>query len=400
MNKNEIALLVEKHIITKEKSKEIEEFLGGVQEKRRSSLFTMILATLGSLALGVGFLLLVALNWTEIPDPLKLGGGLALITASLLIGYHLAQGPHPHVGKSLLFLGSLLVGAEMALVVQIYHLDVDNLGIFFLVWLALIAPLVYVTQYVSQTIILATLYSLSLGFFITESSFVNSSNAAAYPIVLTLVAALFLFVVGSMHGLFQKLKGMVLTMRRTALLFGLIPLFLLTCEWVYPRDISYFGGWFGQERFDPLSAGIPVAVGFLVVLALAAIGYVKRVLTREEVSFIGLMSLGSLSTVFTLNAAYATYYLVFFNVLFIGLLVYLIYYASMRGDGFLLSAALQASGLYMLIKYFQWLWDAMNAWLLFIVGGLLLTLGAFYFERAKTSIALFFERKKNHTFQA
>jgi uncharacterized membrane protein len=105
-------------------------------DERRARLAHM-LGILGALVAGFGVILFFAANWSEIPRPLRvlllLSGLVALFAAGFVLRE--VRGTHPHIGHAFIFLGTVLFGASVFLVGQMYHVDAhDPLG--FLLWAA------------------------------------------------------------------------------------------------------------------------------------------------------------------------------------------------------------------------------------------------------------------------
>ncbi len=95
----------------------------------------LIFTSLGALIFGLGICLLIAYNWQGMHRFVK----LALIGVTLLLVHGSAwwlrrpAGTHARVGESLHLLGTLLFGAGIWLVAQIYHLD-EHYPNAYLIW--------------------------------------------------------------------------------------------------------------------------------------------------------------------------------------------------------------------------------------------------------------------------
>ena len=95
------------------------------ERNTRSGRFTLIVSVLGALLLGTGLILFFASNWESLGHSTK----LLLITLLPIIplagGYYLSEikKDFPILGKSLIFLGVLLIGASLTLYGQLYHLE-------------------------------------------------------------------------------------------------------------------------------------------------------------------------------------------------------------------------------------------------------------------------------------
>ncbi len=95
-------------------------------EQEASNRFVAILTGLGAILLGIGAITFVAANWQEWPRSLK----LLLLLGSLLavngVGFYLWRRPlsqkgYQRLGHGLLLLGALLLGANLALMSQMFH---------------------------------------------------------------------------------------------------------------------------------------------------------------------------------------------------------------------------------------------------------------------------------------
>lgn len=104
-------------------------------EERRNRL-AQTLGILGALVAGFGVILFFAANWSDIPRPLRVLLLLAALVAAFAAGFALREVyGRPHVGHALIFLGTVLFGASVFLVGQMYNVEAhDPLG--FLLWAA------------------------------------------------------------------------------------------------------------------------------------------------------------------------------------------------------------------------------------------------------------------------
>ncbi|MBI3424884.1 MAG: DUF2157 domain-containing protein [Acidobacteria bacterium] len=93
-------------------------------EKESSRLLAAVLFTLGSLLLGGGVISFVAAHWEELPVVVKVALVFALLLAFHLTGYWLRfKRASPRLGHALLFCGSLVFGAKIGLMAQIFHVS-------------------------------------------------------------------------------------------------------------------------------------------------------------------------------------------------------------------------------------------------------------------------------------
>jgi uncharacterized membrane protein len=109
--------------------------IGRITGEQRRARLAHMLGILGGLVAGFGVILFFAANWSEIPRPLRvlllLGGVVAFFAAGFVLKE--VRGTHPNIGHAFIFLGTVLFGASVFLVGQMYHVNAhDPLG--FLFW--------------------------------------------------------------------------------------------------------------------------------------------------------------------------------------------------------------------------------------------------------------------------
>ncbi|HEY3267520.1 MAG TPA: DUF2157 domain-containing protein [Armatimonadota bacterium] len=99
--------------------------LEGLETPRslKRALFVQILTVLGAALAGVGVLLMVGANWEALPRVARIALILAASGGSYAGGWFLwrERGDHPAVGQALILLGSILWGAGIFLIGQMYQ---------------------------------------------------------------------------------------------------------------------------------------------------------------------------------------------------------------------------------------------------------------------------------------
>lgn len=105
---------------------------------------TQTLALLGSILLGIGVILFFAANWDVMPRILKITVVVLSFSLSYLVGYYLRhhKKTYPKVGYALICLGSILYGAAIWLIAQIFHLEAEA-GMGYLLWYLGVIPVAY-----------------------------------------------------------------------------------------------------------------------------------------------------------------------------------------------------------------------------------------------------------------
>jgi uncharacterized membrane protein len=111
--------------------------IGRLTSFERRARLTHTLGILGALVAGFGVILFFAANWVEIARPIRVVLLLAAIVGFFAAGFVLSEvrGTHPNIGHACIFLGTILYGASLFLVGQMYNVQAhDPLG--FLLWSA------------------------------------------------------------------------------------------------------------------------------------------------------------------------------------------------------------------------------------------------------------------------
>lgn len=128
--------------ITSKKNTKAEE--PDFEKIKKRILFSIVLLGIFSILAGLG--LIIAANWALIPAILKVGGGLAFLVASLVTTTYFQRNEKPLWMEAFLFISFLLVGGNIALVQQSYHLSLSwQEGS--MAWWGLSLPLTFFTKY-------------------------------------------------------------------------------------------------------------------------------------------------------------------------------------------------------------------------------------------------------------
>jgi uncharacterized membrane protein len=130
--KTELPQWVQQGLVTDESAQRLAAMyeLEGLR-KESSSLLAAVIFTLGGLLLGGGLISFVAANWEEIPTLVKVTLLLILLLAFHCVGYWLWHKKNwPRLGHALVFTGSLVFGANIGLMAQIFHVSGEWYGAF------------------------------------------------------------------------------------------------------------------------------------------------------------------------------------------------------------------------------------------------------------------------------
>jgi uncharacterized membrane protein len=176
-------------------------------EKAGPGKLITTISILGSILIGVGAILFIASNWSFISK----WGKILIIFSSMLASYgtgfyfRYEKVNYPKVGASLILLGSLIFGAGIFLIAQIYHITVHYPN-GPLLWGLGVLPLAYLLRFkslISLAIIdLLIWLGMEASFWISYSSY----NEVITLVNLYLMAGIALWGIGLMHKEWKTLK--------------------------------------------------------------------------------------------------------------------------------------------------------------------------------------------------
>ncbi|MFA5856190.1 MAG: DUF2157 domain-containing protein [Candidatus Pacearchaeota archaeon] len=122
VDENQIKKWVDDGTITSAQAKKMLKDSSKEEVEEKSNNFFAIIAIIGAVLIFIGFAWLIAYNWNDIPDPLKVFILLGATLSSFVIGVLARQNNHEGVGRSLVTLGALLFILSLFLISQIYNL--------------------------------------------------------------------------------------------------------------------------------------------------------------------------------------------------------------------------------------------------------------------------------------
>ncbi len=389
-------------------------------------------AILGVLLLGTGVILFFAANWDGLAKLTKLvilfG---AMWAAYLAAAYALARPDRVANGfaQALLLLGTILFGANINLIAQIYHISghypnailLWSLGALAVAWLvrsepaavlglllltlwsgmeifdfgqrihwpfvvvwALFLPVIYAGtwRFAAGTAMLALLVWGVMVNSIWDDFFGFGAHGGRFLMTeISFLIAGALLLIGVMMEWRERLSPLAVFVERFSIIGALLALHALTV-----RD------WYGTTRwYDGAGAGIgwkaAVLAALAVVIALGAVVLRRnRALAQTGVvrsgqillAAIAIMIVGSLFVAARPAPQLALY--IGFNLLYYACLLWLIYVGYRRGDAFRVNIGFVFFVLGVLVLYFDTLWTLMDRSFFFIGGGVLLCVGGYVLE--------------------
>ncbi len=131
--KNHLPLLQADGLITADQACDISQRYR-LNDLAAESTRTLLMAIyiIGAFLIGIGVISFVAAHWTAIPRQVKVALLFAAMIASHLAGFYLWKmtGKSPRLGHTLTILGTLIFGASIGLMAQIFHVTGSATGLF------------------------------------------------------------------------------------------------------------------------------------------------------------------------------------------------------------------------------------------------------------------------------
>jgi len=378
------------------------------------------LAFLGSILLGIGVILFFAANWQAMPRLLKIAVVVLSFTSSYAVGYYLAylKGSYPKVGTALILLGSILYGASIWLIAQIFHIEAEA-GLGFLLWYLGVIPVAYLFSS-SLNLALATVnlvawfiaghYPLSLPFLV----FPVLLGATILPLAIK-KRDFFNFIVGIIAAYIWFVPlGVKLAQANFSFPLGIVSLLLLSLILYFTSKILQKENFFAENflqllsllglfiSFAPftfrdfmleLSPQIPLySFPYLILAALLVLGLLKfkegRLGLADLPLFLLYLCLFPFFPALSENMAV----LVFNNVLFFIFTLLLIYYGYLQKNPLVFNLSMLLFAAAIVMKYFDFFFALMPRSVFFMCGGALLLLGSIFLERKRRNIIKTMER--------
>lgn len=262
-------------IISAEQKSKMESDLHISHRESTSGKLTTIVSVIGALLVGVGVILFFASNWGFLGRPIKLILIVLLPIFPLVGGYILSEHKknYPILGRSLIFLAMLLIGASIALFFQLYNLPLNPKTIL-LIWLICMTPFAVIIRSTELGVLHTLLLALWINFqFIFNRSawwgiFIPDEDTFA---LIELIFGFALLAAGNIIQAHTQTWSHIHTSYRK---IGL--LLCLTCGFIFTTGI------YTTEVLD-LDAGFRILFNSIYIVFLAAVVYIGIV---KKVNFV------------------------------------------------------------------------------------------------------------------
>ena len=400
--KKEVPKWKNKGIITEDQAQAILSQYEGEPEavKRRSRVITAI-SIIGSVLIGIGVILIVASHWDAIPDFLRFILLVGTTFAVYYLGWRLEfeTKTNPKVGHALTFLASIMVGATIFLIAQIFNVNANAHWLVFL-WFLAISPLCY--PFNSKPILGLSLFTFSLWMLIYILNMRGVYLSTLGLFMLYLLVGISLYGLGQIHTRIKSYSRFRFTYQNAGLFFILLSYFIFSLITPYEDDLGEITttDWMIHVLF------VLFGVTAVITVAYTGIQYKKFKQTKYEFFMLLLALAGwvgvwlvsffanSLAVSVTrygytytrLNPTLVTVLFVVYTVVLFVLSIGSILIGYSRNVTSFMNLGMFFFVLGVLHLYFTTLYRLLPRSLAFIVGGLILLGTGWYLERKRRSL--------------
>ncbi len=387
--------LVTSGIITQEKRDDILAWNTQRSSVEWTSRFLQIFAVFGAIVTWLGFILLLAANWDTISDMTKAFLMIGATTLSYIAGYWWTyhNSDYPKTGQALFVLGSMLYGASIFLLGQIYNLW-GTFADAFLIWALPTIFLAYTTRFVT-IFLLGVILVYSYIFAEMVDGFAFSGFIISN--IFIAIGYFSLTILRYHRDIYSKFASILSWTGGASILGGLFSYTFL--------DFWRYGGesWYTNRDFQT-TMWILSAIVWLAIVAIAIDVVRKSRLdaTSDIPLLLGLVPIG-LIFFYTLNhpgtywvydythADDMTMYIptVLMNILYLAILSLMIYLGVRRDNRSLVNIAMIYLALYLLGKYLAFAFDSkIDGAYIFIGGGIACIILTILIEKVRRRLML------------
>lgn len=375
-------------LLTPEKAKELTADLKAREQGHDSGRAVKIFATIGAVLVGLGVVLFVASNWSKM-EPFTRVGVVFLAYCAAVAGASLAGRKElPKVANAAWLLVTLLLGANMAVIAQVFNHSLTFWQGPFL-WMLGALALGYARQSPAQGAVAVPLGLLALGwmgggsgwFFDDQTEFLFSSGGLRpiFPLLGIGLISIALLVRRRKEWGFAEAACL-----KWGTLLIAIPLIICTMH------VELVEGFF-EIDFTPKQIILLAGVVVLLILAVS-LGTLRTPLTRPVlIGITGVLFLFMVEVdgVSWLSMEFNGWHLAygFFVIAVFSLSLLSIFMGLRAQHGGLINLGIYSSAILIVIQYFSWSAKLMDRSIVFIVGGILL-IGLSIFMEKKRRILL------------
>ena len=372
------------------------------QEKTegKSKKFLGIISIIGAVLIFIGVAWLIAQNWHQIPNLIKIFILLLATVSSFVFGVLARQKKHDGVGRGLITLGALLYTSSVFLIAQIYSTQTSIQGfawLLFLCWPVIILTAYFLESRENVLVALVTFFIWATTQYAASAMQADEGMIFGF-VVLFLSAGALLYGVTVYH---QSIKHAFTSLYRFWTAFYFLALFYLLSFQTFLGIMSNFTFEVGAFPFFLI---LFVGISFFGFMGSSLIATSRQAVSIKEVgSFLGLLGVlfililltkfgeGSSSFFGNFGSISTALWLLwlFSNVLFIGFIILMLWYGQRYGSTSIVNLALFVFVLDIITRYIGF-WADLSGYfafsLLAIIGGLLLIVLAVFAKRWKRKL--------------
>ena len=354
-----------------------------IDKEKSSNKFITAISIIGAIFLGIGVIWLVGSNWDKMSALIKtvllIGSTISMVSLGYYMGFYKRN--FPIVGSALVLLATILFGASIFLIAQIYHVEAHAFTLFF-IWLIGILPVAYLFGSGPVTALSCILFLSWFNSIVMADA--SSSDNYANAIFLNQIYGILLFGFGSLHYFVDKLSKVGRTYRLIGILLTLGTLF------AYTFRASYMG--MKEIISETHHLNIPFLIATLCIasgmLLLNLLKNPTKSLTNNlenGAAFAILIALVVFNVTVGMNISYLVFWGIF-NVIFVALVVLLFKIGYSRMDMKLINIASMSTFVYIMVKFFDIFSNLLHSGITWIVFGIILLVGATLFEKKRRQI--------------
>ncbi|AKB28481.1 hypothetical protein MSSIT_1762 [Methanosarcina siciliae T4/M] len=358
-------------------AEKMKEDLAGYKRERRSKKQIVAFSTIGAVLIGLGAILFVASNWEKIGSMVKV-----LLLVGTTVGVHYAgyrlkyeQQKYFRLGSALIFLSTLLFGASLFLIAQIYNINANN-STLVLIWILGVFPLIYGYRSAPIAGLCSLLFYLWVSLLYRESPDLDKLISIWD---LYLISGISIYFLGVLHGLAEEVKHAETPFKFMGLQAALFALFAHTFKL----------GEYQPDKIIPFIYAIPGIIFLAVLLPKSLREKLKSFQADLSISIVALLMAGITLTTIYIPASEETY-MVLFNIIFLGLLTLLLYAGYSTENIWIINTSMFWFVLIIFARYFDFFWELLPRSLFFMLGGLVLLVISLVLERKRRELKVQF----------
>lgn len=353
---------------------------GSSENSSKKIIFTF--SMIGAVLVGIGFILFMAANWQSISSIVKILMFAVLTFSSALGGYYLKyeNKMYPKTGASLLFLSTLIFGALILLTAQIYNINAfEGLHILTFLWLVSVLPYIYIFNSKPVAVLTALLFILCVDSFIAANTRLFRATELL-PFIHCLLG-INLFCIGKLNSFNRNLTGIGEIFEKTGLFIIMICLFIITFPSFSDSSDALFSSTYA---FFQNKQPFVIEIIFIVPIILFLFTFFANPSRTNDTAQSFLITFALSFCIFSASMPYIPR--VYTNIFFAVCALVLIYSGYRKKSMFYVNLGILWLIIFIVVKYFDLLWELMPRSLFFLSGGIILILAALFFEHKRREI--------------